>query len=504
MSSETSVKAAASTDSFRDRVRPFLFELLLTLVVLVALASLSSFRFLRQSEAPHFVYQAQAFLEGHASVDPQVLPNLEDWACVRSIDNVKYRCSAPIRESDNWYSSFPPFPAVVMLPFVAVNHYQLNDTSFTVLAGALAVLLLFRLFKRLFPDRSLFDNVSLALLFCFGSLFASIAIRGEVWFSAEVLGVVFTCLYLLCAVEAKQPLGAGVFWSMAVVTRAPLFFTGVFFVLEAVAHQPSHRWQQLKGLFAPAHRKKLGLFALGAAPLGLWAAWLNATRFGSVTEFGHRFLFNNRVNADIDTYGLFHPHYLLRNLEAAFLRLPQLSQGKLLYDPWGLSLFLTLPLLALAFSPSSNLKRVYQTVSVMAGVLLISALFPPLPPPNGAFPIGFRDAPAWLAVAALLGFLAWQTVRWAQSAEAPRLLVPIAVTLLCCSMPGLLYQNTGYAQFGFRFSLDYTPYLFILIGLGGWTLRQPLVLALSTVSVLVNFWGAVAFRGYTEMVRGWM
>ena len=58
-------------------------------------------------------------------------------------------------------------------------------------------------------------------------------------------------------------------------------------------------------------------------------------------------------------------------------------------------------------------------------------------------------------------------------------------------------------QFGFRFSLDYTPYLLLLFALGGWPLRHRAVVVALVLGGLVNFWGAVAFRGYTELVRNW-
>jgi hypothetical protein len=69
------------------------------------------------------------------------------------------------------------------------------------------------------------------------------------------------------------------------------------------------------------------------------------------------------------------------------------------------------------------------------------------------------------------------------------------------ALPGFLYQNTGYVQFGFRFSLDWTPYLVLLLAVGGWSFRARGVQLLLGLGVLVNFWGAVAFRGYTELVR---
>jgi hypothetical protein len=421
-------------------------EVVLFLVSFVVLASFSSQRFLRQSAAPHFIYQAQSWLEGRLDVDPEVLPNLEDWACVRQVGGKKVRCEGRLLPSDRWYVSFPSFPAVVMLPFVALHGYQFNDTSFGVIVGALAVALFYSLLRFLAKEgeteRDRNENIALALILAFGTLFFYCAIRGEVWFSAEVMGVALTCLYARNAVRAHRPVLAGVFFSMATLTRTPLLFAGLFFVLEALCPGPD-RLEQLRALGAswkPAARK-LGLFALGAAPLALLAAAYNLYRFGRPGEFGHAFLYNNRVNADIDRYGLFDLTYLQRNLEAAFLKLPRLSLDPLQlgYDPHGLSLLLTLPLLVFLVIPK---KR-------------------------------------------------------------PRLTLPLWLTVAVCALPGLFYQNTGYMQFGFRFSLDYTPYLLLLFAIGGWSLRHRGVLAAVALGVLVNFWGAVAFRGYTEYVRNW-
>lgn len=421
-------------------------EVLLFAVAFVVLAGFSGQRFLRQSAAPHFVYQAKAFLEGHIDLDPMVLPNIEDWACVREVNGQKTRCEGQPLRTDKWYVSFPPFPAVVMMPFVAINSYQLNDTSFGVIVGALAVALFYALLRWLSKNnestRTDSDNTVIALLLAFGTLFFYCAIRGEVWFSAEVMGVALTCLYARNAVRAHRPLLAGLFWSMATLTRTPLLFTGIFFVLEALAPNAGNRIDQLKAsLKDKVALRKLALFAAGAAPLGLLAAIFNYVRFGKLTEFGHAFLFNNRVNSDIDTYGLFHPTYLARNLKAAFFLLPDLKFNpfRLGYDPHGLSLLLTLPLLALLFVPK----------------------------------------------------------------EKPRIMWPLVVTVLVTALPGLLYQNDGYMQFGFRFSLDYTPYLLLLFAVGAWSLRNRWVIGLALLGVVVNFWGAAAFRGYTEYVRNW-
>jgi hypothetical protein len=52
-------------------------------------------------------------------------------------------------------------------------------------------------------------------------------------------------------------------------------------------------------------------------------------------------------------------------------------------------------------------------------------------------------------------------------------------------------------QFGFRFSLDYTPFLVLLLALGGWSMRSRAFAALAAAALAVNAWGALAFRGYS-------
>jgi hypothetical protein len=476
---------------------------LLFAVSYVALASFSSQRFLRQSEAPQFVYAAKAWLDGRLDVDPKVLPNIEDWACVREVNGVKQRCEGALQPTDRWYVSFPSFPVAAMLPFVALHGYQFNDTSFGVFIAALTVAFFYAFLRQLSQKegsgRADRENAFLAATLAFGSVFFYCAIRGEVWFSAEVMGVLFTALYARNAVGARRPVLAGVFFSMAVLTRTPLLFSGVFFLMEALCPTKGQRLADLR-VWNGEKQRKVMLFAAGAAPLGLLHAWYNVVRFGSPAEFGHRFLYNNRVNADIDTFGLFHPHYLARNVDAAFAMLPDLRGGQLGYNPWGLSLLLTLPLLVFVFISPKNPKHLLWSAGAAVAVLVASMLFPEEPPPPGDFPIGHRSAVVWLAIVALFG--AWW-VGASQDEEEPRLKAPLLAAALACALPGFLYQNTGYAQFGFRFSLDYTPYLLAAFAVSAWSFRHRAVQVAIGLSFAVAFWGAIGFRGYTEMVRGW-
>jgi hypothetical protein len=419
------VGAATAGPSLLERVRAAAFANRLPLAVAVlssaVLAAFSARRFLHQSKAPHFVYQAAAFLEGRLDlpVDP---PNQEDW----------------VKLGERFYVSFPAVPAAVMLPFVALFGYQLNDTSFTVFAAGLSLMVFFLVLRRLSraqdSPRGDLENLVFTSVLGFGTLFLSCAIRGEVWFTAEVMGVGFSGLYLLAAHRARRPLLAGLAWSAATLTRPPLLFAFVFFAAEVLWPEGTLGVAEARRDLA-AKLRRLALFAAGAAPLAALHAAFNYARFGSIAEFGHRLLWNNRVNADIGRWGLFSYQYLERNLHAAFTRLPTLSRNPFAigYDPHGMSLFVTTPLLVLLLWPR----------------------------------------------------------------QKPRLHRALWLTVAFTALQGLFYQNDGYMQFGFRFSLDYTPYLVLLLALGGWSVRGRAFAALAAAGLAVNVWGAIAFRGYS-------
>ena len=60
------------------------------------------------------------------------------------------------------------------------------------------------------------------------------------------------------------------------------------------------------------------------------------------------------------------------------------------------------------------------------------------------------------------------------------------------ALPTLFYQNTGWVQFGYRFSNDYAPFLFVTLAVAGPSLRGSFMLA-SAFAVIVNFFGALSF-----------
>ena len=64
--------------------------------------------------------------------------------------------------------------------------------------------------------------------------------------------------------------------------------------------------------------------------------------------------------------------------------------------------------------------------------------------------------------------------------------------MVVVALPALFYQNDGYFQFGYRFSLDWMPFLFLLLAIGGRPMGWRFKL-LGLAGVAMGVWGALAF-----------
>jgi len=183
-----------------------------------------------------------------------------------------------------------------------------------------------------------------------------------------------------------------------------------------------------------AAARRLALFGIPVAAIGLWMAWLNMARFDNPFEFGHTYL-NIRWAHRIQRWGLFNIHYLPRNLAAAFALLPhiQTKPPYIIISRHGMSLLATTPLLAYVI---------------------------------------------WPRVKSSLHHACWA-----------------AVALMAATH--FLYQNSGFVQFTYRFSLDYTPILIMLLAVGGRRLKA-LATALLVWCIGAHLFGALSFGRWNQ------
>src|SRR5262249_38057616 len=140
------------------------------------------------------------------------------------------------RKSD-WYVAFPPFPAVLMMPAVAIAGLRMNDVIFTILLAALVPALLVGLLRRLrelgLSRRTEREDLWLVTLFAVGSVFYYSSVIGQVWYTGHVVFCGICVLYAWVSLEGRHAVLAGLLLGLGVATRGPsglMLFP--FFVLE--------------------------------------------------------------------------------------------------------------------------------------------------------------------------------------------------------------------------------------------------------------------------------
>ena len=404
-------------------------------------------RLLETSPDNHYAHLAQGFLDGRLAL-PGRPPGTNDWACFDT--ELRGPCppgffhggATPGRY--RWYVSFPPFPGAVITPAVAIFGVDLADRLFWALLAGLGPMALFLTLRRLREtgesERTLRDDLALTTLFAFGSVFFFVAVQGTVWFAAHVVATTLLCLYVHFAWGARRPIAAGLFLGLAFLCRPTTGLLALFMALEIL--RTSRRRHAapttLRGLLSRGAMRdvdwqralrKGAKFSVPILILGGLAMAMNAARFDDPFEFGHSYL-QIGWRDRIDKWGLFNYHYLARNLAVFTSSLPWLSR----LEPYvtisrhGLALWVTTPALLLLLAP----KR----LPLAARALLAAAL-------------------------------------------------PVALL-------NLMYQNSGWIQFGYRFALDYLPLLFLALALGGRRFGRGFI-AIGLVAIAINTFGAITF-----------
>ncbi len=410
---------------------------------LVVYAAFAGPRLAGPSPHDHYARQADAWCQGRLDL-PEAPPHRNDWASYRELTlkdggDVRGVWRTPPRQGEarrfetldgrillltgegvaasetRWHVSFPPLPALLMLPAVAAFGPGVNDVVFTVVIAALNVLLMLRLLRRYGAA----DDLLLTAVFAFGTAHLWCSVLGQVWFTGLVVGVTCGLLFLL-AVEADRPLLAGLALAAALATRPHLALLGLYLPLRR-GFRPG---PLLKAALAPA---------LAAVALAVH----NQLRFDSIWEFGHTYLAGGGIER-IARHGLFSPHFLPRNLVAAFALLPsaQATPPYLQISRHGMAIWLTTPVLLWALPGSGG--------------------------------------------------------------PAPRSRLALAVAALAVAVPPLLYQNTGWVQFGYRFALDWTAPAIALIALSGRRLGRGFHLA-AAWSITVAALGALIFKRFPAL-----
>jgi hypothetical protein len=354
-----------------------------------------------------------------------------------------------------WYVPFPALPAALLLPLVyaAGSAERVRDAQFFLWLAPIGPVLLFlaleKLRRRGRSERSRLQNMGLTLGFALGSVYFFTAVQGSVWFAAHVVAVALMAAYVLCSIDGQRPWLAGLVLGLGYWARAPVLFAAPLFVYEA--YRASRAVMPAEGPAVAGPGSSRRPFAL------LWRRFEQAYRELDVARFAKSCaafavpvavcfglsLWHNAARFD-DPFDVGYRH-----LQVAW----QARMAK-----WGL------------FH--------YRYLAKNLGVVLTS--LPWVQP----FRINAHGLALWLTTPVYL-YLLWP--RKPRSGYAALL-----VTAAFVGIPALFYQNTGWMQFGYRFSNDYAVFLFGALALNGrrfgvtfWTL--------TFWAIAVNAFGAITF-----------
>jgi len=351
--------------------------------------------------------------------------------------------------------SFPPGPGLLLMPFVAVFGYNVNDVWFTLLFAAASPVLLLLWLRRLraggFIHHRNGELIWLVAMFALGTVALYCGIRGSVWFTALTLGVTMHFGYLLAAQGARRPVLAGAILGFGVATRTPLLFASVFFLFEALYEDGL--WLGGDGMngFKRALRKLL-LFAAPMAAVGIALAWYNWARWQNPLEFGHFYLLEG-TRAPTRDHGLFNFFFLNHNLSAALTNVPRISDQ----------------------APFVQVTR--HGLGILACTPALLALIGGREP-HDSDPV----EPDMVRKRRVLGR-------------------NLAIGIFAVAFPALLYQNDGWQQFGYRFSLDFWPLLMGLFALRIGNVSRG-VKVLIVIGIVVQAFGAVTFGRFEHFYYG--
>jgi hypothetical protein len=233
-------------------------------------------------------------------LDPWYVPG-EGW--------VKLERRSYEKVGRTWYVSFPPGPAVLMWPFVAIWGLGFWDVLFTCFCGALIPAVMLSMLDRVRGVEDGHGRVHLwaVAAWTLASPALFLAPNASVWFTAQIVGALMLVIYVSCAWDLERPAIAGLALGLATASRPFMLFAVVLFGLE---------WHR-----AGRPREAAIRFIAPLAAIGIALAAHNYVRFADPFEFGHRFL-DIRWQARMQEVGMFSTDYLARNLRCMLTLLP--------------------------------------------------------------------------------------------------------------------------------------------------------------------------------------
>jgi hypothetical protein len=389
-------------------------------------------------------------------------------------------------------------PALMLVPLVMVWGLDINQTLISIIFGGLTAILVWALVRHFTDNRR--TRLALTALAIFGTTFWYSASDGGVWHYAHTTAVFFVFASIYATLVMRNPLLAGAMVGAAFMCRPTTILAGIFPLImfseqwfHAAAQSPI--WQRIR-------LRPLVLLAAGVAPFVLLAGVLNMMRFGSPLESGYNYteqLYQTGLSWRWP-HGFFDISYVGRHIHVVFEQMPIFStNGSFIWPSWaGLAMWVTTP--PLFYALFIHLRRHQRVVKYGVAVLGVTAAFIAL---RGVILAltgeqfgqqlvepGLHLLPFWVLIGGAIA---------AAAVARDRLVLACWATVVAIAFVDFLFAATGWGQFGYRYGLDFMPFLFVLIvvAVGRQVRRHHLVLI--GLGVLVNLWGVLWIQQFSQM-----
>jgi hypothetical protein len=399
------------------------FHLSATAVILIVLfvAAFAIYYFTGEGHATFYNYYVRlsdAFLHGRLYV----------------LDNPSWLNELiPNPSGPGFYVVYPPLPAFLMTPLVAIWGLDLNQTLFGLMFAAATVPLAYIvsrdiLVKTKQTPASKSTYVWFAMLFGFSTLFWYLASIGSVWLIAQVIATFFMLLALHESFTKNRPLLVGLLIGASYWCRLPTVLGVFFFAGLAITQQQD---LGLKNKFKSA-LPYLAKLAVGVGIFVLFNFAYNYVRFGSVFDVGY-WMIPGVLNEPWFSHGHFSLLYITDNLRPFLTGLPILTSVApyIQFPMAGIAIWVTTP--AFVFALKSKVKD----------------------------PVTWWS---WLAI-------------------------------ICIAAVIFTNAATGWG-FGYRYAMDFYPFLFLLTVRGMGSNLKWYHKLLIIIGVIVNCWGVLAINKF--------
>ncbi len=414
-----------------------------------------------------------------------------------------YTIDAPQSADCLHYMQHSLGPAFLLAPLALLFGLTVNQTLVSAFIAALTAPLVYGITRR-FSDR-LRTQLALTALAMFGTTLWYSGADGSVWHFAHTTAVFFMFGVIYATVVLRSPLLAGALVGAAFMCRPTAILAG-FFPLVAFSDQWLMAATRGLSLWRRLRLRPLIVLAVGVAPFVLLTMTVNALRFGSPFETGYSYseqIYQTSLAATYP-YGIFDPRYITRHVAIFWEQMPRFADaGPYVWPSWaGLAMWATSP--ALFVGLFVHLRR-YRTIALAIGVavaaacvfLLVSAAATDL----GLADFGPADVPFGLHLAPFWG-LAGAAITLALTSR-DRLVLACWAAILPLVAINWVFAATGWAQFGYRYGLDFMPFLFLLVVIAVRRVRWYHAVLIAA-GVLVNLWGILwIFKFNAAELLGW-